>query len=288
MRGAAATLLVLVATLLTPLGVTAVWLSSTVDDTESYVDTVAPLADDPDLRRQLADTVTAAAVAALQQYSPVGLPDGLGELARTATMQVVESKEFPALWRAANADVHTEFLALMADDADPKTANGWVFVDMSPVLDVVLERLGERGVPVDMVPEVPLDVPVVQEEKLTEVRAEYRLVEGAAFWLPVVWVVLVGLAVAVSRGWRGRLRTGAFAGLGLCLGAALVWVGVDPARELAVDQVDGDNRDLVALVAEVVLDSLSSLALVVVVVAGLLGIFLLVSSMWPRRRGLVP
>ena len=57
MRYALAALAVVLSTLLVPIGITATWLSLRVDSTEAYVDTVAPLAEDPDLREVLAREV---------------------------------------------------------------------------------------------------------------------------------------------------------------------------------------------------------------------------------------
>jgi hypothetical protein len=283
MRSTAAAFLVVLATLLTPLGVAAVWTSSTVDSTEAYVETVASLADDPALRKELATRVSAAAVGALQQHSTVGVPDTLSGMARVAATEVVESKEFPALWRSANAEVHREFLSLMHEEGERRTAGGWVYVDLSPVLDRVLDRLEREGVDVDAVPDVELEVPVVREEKLAELRGEYQLVDGLGLWIPLLWAVLVAGAVAAAHGWRGRLRTLGFAALGLALGAALVRLAVDPVTRFAADQVDAEQRDLVELVADVVLGSLASFTVVVTAAAAGIGLLLVISSMWPRR-----
>lgn len=282
MRGATAGLLVVLATLLAPLGVTAAWLSSTIDSTESYVDTVAPLAEDPELRAELADAVSEAAVSSLQTNVPVGLPGGVEGTVHEAAVMVTENEDFPAFWRKANRDAHREFLALVDAD-DPAAPDGWVMVDLSPLVQQVYDRIAEAGVPVDVLPPAELNVPVVQEQKLAEHRSQYRVLEGMAIWLPVVWAVLVGLAVLVARGWRGRLRTLGFAGIGLALGALLVRVAAAPATDLAVDAVDSGQRDLVSLIAGVVIGRLESIATVVATAGGLVGLVLVVASVWGRR-----
>lgn len=282
MRGATAGLLVVLATLLTPLAVTATWLSSTVDSTESYVDTVAPLADDDELRAELADAVAEATVASLQAHVPVGLPDGVEGTVRAAAVMVTESEDFPAFWRKANRDAHREFLALVDEDS-PATPRGWVTVDLSPLLQQVYDRIGESGVPVRLLPRPELTVPVVQEAKVAEHRGQYRLLEGTAIWLPIVWAVLVGLAVLVASGWRGRLRALGFAGIGLALGALLVRVSAGPAADLAVDGVDAGHRDLVGLVARVVIAPLESTSQLVALAAGLIGVLLVAAGLRPRR-----
>src|SRR3954447_20376920 len=56
-KTALAFFLIVVSCLLAPLSVTAVWASQQVSDTDRYVATVAPLADDPAVQRAVADAV---------------------------------------------------------------------------------------------------------------------------------------------------------------------------------------------------------------------------------------
>ena len=260
MRGTVAGVLVLVATLLTPLGITATWLSSTVDATAAYVDAVAPLADDPELRERLGEEVGDAVFASLEEGTPLGLPDGLRPMIDEAVRQVTANEEFPTFWRGANRDTHREFLAIVEDDAP---ADGWLLLDLGPLMLAVYEQLEVNG------------VPVAPESELAEHRAEYRLVESTAGWLSVGWVVLVGLAFLVARGLRGRLAVLGFAGLGLALGALVVRLASGPATDLALEGVDPGHRGLADLIAEVLVGRLESTAVVVAAVAAIAGALLL-------------
>ena len=69
-RQALAAFAVVLATLLVPMAVASTWLSLRVDGTEAYVDTVAPLADEPELRDALAKEVSAAATSAIADIVP--------------------------------------------------------------------------------------------------------------------------------------------------------------------------------------------------------------------------
>jgi len=57
-RTIVAGVLITLACLLAPLSVLAVWSSTTVSDTNRYVETVAPLAKDPDVQAAVTDAVT--------------------------------------------------------------------------------------------------------------------------------------------------------------------------------------------------------------------------------------
>lgn len=285
MRSATAGLLVLVATLLTPLGVTAWWLSSTVDDTDAYVDTVAPLAEDPVLRDRLAEAAGDAVFASLDEDLPLGLPDGFEAMIDEAARQVTANEEFPRFWREANRDTHREFLAIVEDD---RPAEGWLLVDLGPLMLAVYDQLEADGVPVALLPEPHLVVPVAPESDLAEHRAEYRLLEGTAGWLPVVWVVLVGLATAVASGLRGRLLTLGLAALGLALGSILVRLAAGPASDVALESVDPGRRGLADLIADVMIERLESTSLLVAAVAALAGVLLVAGAALAGRRDPAP
>ncbi|UMG94537.1 hypothetical protein [Nocardioides sp. TF02-7] len=295
-RSALAALAVVLATLLVPAAVTASWLSLRVEDTDAYVDTVAPLADDPVLRRELGDRVTEAAVGRLRSAVPPGLAGSLEAMVRSTTASVVESPAFPEFWRQANADVHEQFLAVVHErpdtdtdiDTDTDTADtgGWVTVDLRPLVEQVLRTYAaDNGLPEGLVRAPELRVPVLPESRLVEARGGYRALEGLAFWLPLGWAALVALAVVVARGMRGRLRTAAAAAAGAALGAALLLPLTDVGADLVVDRAGADQRDLVRLVVEVVAGTLDDTARWVAVGGGVTAAVLLVVSLVVPARG---
>jgi len=282
-----ATLAVVLATVLVPLGITSTWLSLRVDSTEAYVDTVAPLADDPELRDALADEVAEAAVDALASNVPAALlPDSLDTGVRAATQRVVENDGFPEFWRKANADAHREFLAIVHDRDKGVVADGYVFIDVGPLLDDVLAdfvaELGPGGSSIDLPPQ-SLMVPVVPESKLEQVRGAYQALDFLAFWVPLGWAVLVAFALIVARGLRGRLRTGAAAAFGVAIGGALVLLLTSPVTDAVVDQVEAGKQDLARLVVEIVVDSLDAYALTASIVGLVVGAVLLLGSFLTGR-----
>lgn len=268
-----------------PLGVASTWLSLRVDSTEAYVDTVAPLADDEELRDRLSESLATAAIGTLQDNVPIALPDTLGEVVRASTREVVENDSFPEFWRQANAKAHREFLAIVHEDEENVVADGWVFIDVGPLLDQVLrDAAKDLGIPNRLVPSAPLMLPVVPESKLEEVRGGYQVLEGLSFWVPLVWLALVVVAVAAAHGLRGRLRATAACALGAAIGAGLVLLLTAPTTDVVVDQVEPDKQELVRLVVEVVVSNLDGAALGVVVAGLLVGVALLLGSLIPGRR----
>lgn len=284
MRSTSALLLVIVATVVAPFAIGTAWLTARVDDRQEYVDAVAPLADDPGVRRVMADAASEAAVAALERYTPLGLPDAVSDWARAAATQVVESPEFPTFWRQANADVHRDALALLEDPDAP--TDGSLTVDAGPLLAQVLLVLEDRGLPVGLLPPIPLEVPVVERAKVAEGGGAYRTTQDVARWLPIAWVGLVVLAVLIAAGWRGRVRVAGLALLGAALGAGVVLLAADPLAELVTDRAEVANQELVRIMLDAVLDSLPPYARMFLLAAPV-GLVLFLVSLWPRRRHVV-
>lgn len=281
MRSFSAFLLVVLATLVAPLAISTTWVTQRVADRQEYVDTVAPLADDPAVRKVMADAAAAAAVAALQQHVPVGLPGSVTTWAQAAATEVVESPDFPEFWRNANRDLHGDMIDLLEDpDAD---TSGSLTVDASPLVAQVLLVLEDRGIPIDLLPAIPLQVPVVERAKIVEAGPTYRTTHGVAGWLPFVWAGLALLAVLLAHGWRGRVRTAGFALLGGALGAGLVMLAVEPLTEVAVDRAGVDNQAMVRIMLDAVLESLTPYARGFLL-AGPVGLVLVAGSLWPRRE----
>ncbi|KAA1421689.1 hypothetical protein F0U44_05285 [Nocardioides humilatus] len=285
-RHALAAFAVVLATLLVPLGIGASWLSLRIDNTDSYVDTVAPLADNAELRSRLADEVANAAVATLTGNLPIGLPDMFGDMVRTSAKQVVESDSFPEFWRKANAHTHREFLAIVHDEKGVVDTDGWVVVDLRPLLDDVLaDVIKDLRLPIsaDALPKTPVPMPVIRESDLERGRGLYQLLDALALWVPLLWAGLVLVAVLAGTGWRGRLRTAAAAAIGVAVGGVLVLLGLGPLTDAIVDQVEPEKQDLARLVIETVLDTLHGEAFGAVLVGLVVGAGLIVVSLLPGR-----
>lgn len=281
MRHALAAFAVVLSAVVAPIGITATWLAQRVDDTDAFLDAVAPLADEPELRDALAREVSAAATARVAEVVPVA--SAFEDAIRASTRAVVENDAFPEFWRSANAEAHREFLAIVHDRGrgDP---SGWLYLDIGPLLAEVLSDLGGL-LPVRVeLPSRPVLVPVVPVAELERGRAAYRALDALAWWTPLLWLVLVVVAVVAAPGFRGRLRTGAASAFGAALGAALVLASSEAMVDLVVDRAATRNQDLARLVVEVVVSSLDDAARAVAVVGGVVGVVLLAGSFVPGRR----
>lgn len=156
-RVSTAILLVLAVVLFT-LAVPGAWVRRTLVDTDRYVATVAPLAQDAAVQEYLARTVTNQVFAALDVEERLG--SALAELAPRLTFlagpmtnavhgfveervaSVFASDAFARYWERANRFVHTQLIAALRGEGDAMTvADGRVVLSVLPLVNQGLEAI---------------------------------------------------------------------------------------------------------------------------------------------------
>ncbi len=267
-RSLVASLCGLLAAVLLPVSLLSVWVHSVVSDTDKYVETVTPLADD--------DVVKAAAVnelerEALQLAATTGtpLPAGTDELVHLVVQQVVNGPTFRAAWVQANRTAHQQLVAVLEDrNSAVLDSQGRVTLDLNPVFQNIALNLASRGLAVPAPTAIDASFAVMDADQLAKARRAYDALDTLGFWLPLVWAALVALAVLLAH-----RRLAATAKLAV---ASLVTLGVLAlallfAREALTE--DLPQRDVAMAVWDVVVTSLwraieiCAVALAVVAVA---------------------
>ncbi|MFF3936033.1 hypothetical protein [Streptomyces phaeofaciens] len=244
LRSLLAVVLVVLGCLLAPLGVVAAWSAELVGDTDRYVDTVRPLASDPDIQNAAAASVTDAVMsrldlpALLQSVAPAQRPllekalGALGEPLQDAVRSfvhdkaraVVASAAFQRIWADANRRVHdTLDKALTGSGGGAvRLEKDTVTLDLAPVVEEVKERLADDGLTVARrIPTVHTDFTLVRSDDIGRIRSYVRLLELAGLWLPVLAVLLVAAGVLLAAHRRRALVVSA-----LCFALATLSLGV--------------------------------------------------------------
>jgi len=259
-RGLLSGLIALLAAALLPVAITAVWTAERVTDTDGYVGAVGPLADDPDVQQAVTER--------LEQYAAdvVGL-DQFGQLqqqtvrlaVRTAVSAVVTSPSFRPIWEEANRQGHAEVLRTLRDDNDGEIRP----LDLTVMVDAVVDALRALGLPLqDVAPPGLLFTP--DHQQLRAAQEGYQLLDAARVWLPVVWVVLVALALVAAK---RRLRALAILAGASIASVALLWPVLAGVRSAALGSVEEVDRPLGEAVWDAVTASLERSALVAVIIA---------------------
>ncbi|MFC6157242.1 hypothetical protein [Kribbella jiaozuonensis] len=250
-RAVVSALLITFACLLAPLSVTAVWASRQVSDTDRYLETVAPLADDPAVQRTISDAVSNAildavdfqsiATETLDAVAQQGVPprvaanlhalsgplvNGIENFVRSQVDKLVASPQFAAVWRQANETAHASLVNLLDGNQGGALSaqNDTVTLNLAPIIAEVKQRMVAGGFGLaDKIPVVNKSIVLVQSDGVTKAQGLYRLLNTLGTWLPVIALVLLVSGVFVARDRRRALLKGSlgFAGAMLVLGVAL-------------------------------------------------------------------
>jgi hypothetical protein len=265
-----AAILVTIAALLAPLSVVATWARDQVGDTDRYVQTVGPLASDPAVQKAIIDRTTAEIVSrldipgltsqAVEALQSQGLPprvaDGLTALSvplangvdnfiSDRVSRFVKSPEFEQAWIEANRNAHTQLVAVLTgkDTQQVQVTCNAVSINLAVLIETVKKKLVAAGFTrAANLPVVNAQFTVFESDDLAKAQRGFRVLDKAAHWLPILALVLLAVAIYISRSRRKTLLVAALAvaaGM-LLLGAALnifrsVYLNAIPPDQLSTN-----------------------------------------------------
>lgn len=248
-RSFGSVLLILLAALLAMLSVVAVWANSIVQDTDRYVDTVGPLASDPDVQKAATNRITAAVLAQVDvdalvkqltdAASAKGVPpqaaklignldgpieSGLKQVVSSTVERVVTSSAFETVWVNGNRRAHSALDKALTGEADGavKVENNQVVVDLGPIVAQVKDQLVAAGfTPAAKIPDVHTNFVVFASKDVGKIRSYVRVLEILGGWLP-----LIALLVAAAGVYVAFNRRHALIGAALAVFAAMLILGI--------------------------------------------------------------
>jgi hypothetical protein len=248
-RTPVAVLLVVVGCLLAPLAVVAVWSSTTLSDTDRYVQTVAPLAKDAAVQDAVADRTTSAIFSRLdiegllrrgvggilastdlpplleaRLRSLVGtISDGIQQFVRSRIGNLVQSDQFSTAWVQSNRVAHQQMVTVLSGESRAiSVKDNTVYLQLGPFVDVAKSNLAESGFePAGRIPTINPSVELFPAEDLVRLQTAYTWLNRLAIILPILALTMLAAAVAVARRHRRMLIA---AGLGLA--ASMVVLGI--------------------------------------------------------------
>jgi hypothetical protein len=218
--------LLVVATLVAILGMTAIWVQRQVLDREEWVETSVDLLEDEDVREALGvyliDEVYANVDVAgeLEQR----LPDRLQPLAEPAAGALRRAAEENAgellgtaaateLWRRANERAHDVFDRVLGEDS------GEVTLDLQPLIEQAAERGGLVGRAAEALPEDAGQLQVLRPDQLETAQTAVKVLRPLAIVLLLLAIALYVIAVLLSA---DRRRTTVYVGLAILFAALAV------------------------------------------------------------------
>jgi hypothetical protein len=277
--------LVVLACILAPVSVVAIWVNHTLLDTDQYVATIGPLASDPAIQNAAADRVTTALVSQTDLESRVKsalpprasfvapyLTDGLQSFVHRASLKILQSDRWQTIWDGANRRVHSQLVAILKGEGTKTidTKNGKVTLDLTPLANRVTQRLDKLGVDAATLRSKtginpPKKIVLIDSESLGKAQGLVKALDSLAFVLPVLFLLALAGAIALSS---RRRRTVLRAALGIAVAMALVVVVLSLARKAYLDALPATvHQDAAAAVYDQLLTFLLTTLRVVFAVA---------------------
>jgi hypothetical protein len=266
LRAVAAAVVITLACVLAPLSVTSVWASSVLSDTDRYVETVAPIAQDPGVQSALADQVTAAimqnldveglttraldTLAQVKDMPPrvaralpalaVPLTKGIESFTRTQAGNLMASPQFEKVWAEVNRIAHEQIVKLLeGNEGGAVSAQGDdITLNLKPIIQAVKTRLVDQGFALaGNIPEVDKSFVLVQSDGITKAQRFYVILNNLGAWLPFIALFLFIGGVFLARNRRSALLKGA---IGVTVAMVALGLGLTLTRSLYVETTPAD------------------------------------------------
>jgi hypothetical protein len=183
LRRAITPVLVVLTVLVFTVTVPAAWGNRTILNTDRYVATVAPLADDPAVQASIARKATEHVFTALDVQGKLSgvLPENLSVLAAPLTnavegfvedqvLKLTQSEAFATFWEEANRFAHTQILAILEGNGDTvSVVEGKVLLHLMPIVNLALVQI--QAVASDLVGR-DVTIPEITDDTLPEESVE--------------------------------------------------------------------------------------------------------------------
>ena len=242
-------LLVVTASVLAVLAIFSAWVQRQALDTGEWVNTSSKLLDQNEVRDALANYAVDqlyANVNVAQELKGI-LPSGVKGIAGPAASglrgvavkgagEVIGTSRFQDAWEQANTVAHRALIKVVEDKGRfVGTGQGNVTLRLRPLILQVADEVGLGG---DVASKIPSDVgniKILSSNELGLAQTIVRLVNGIALAATILVLVLYGLAIYLSAGYRWV--TVLSVGIGLIIAGALVLILREVAGNIVVDQL---------------------------------------------------
>jgi hypothetical protein len=211
--------LLTLATLLTVVGILAVFANRQVLDANNWSNTSTSLLQNPAIRTELSDYLVQQLYANVNvagqlktalptKLQPLAGPvaGGLQNLAQKAAYEILGRPEIQAAWKTANRLTAKQFVDIVEGNSRLVLLNGnAVFLDLRPVAADLADQVGLPSSVVNSIPTDAARLKILQSDQIKTVQNAVELLRGLAIILPALSVILAALAVYLSEGRRRRV-----------------------------------------------------------------------------------
>lgn len=204
--------LLIVATLLTVVGIFSAWVNRQALNTDNWTNTSEKLLQNKAIQSQLAIFLSDQLFAnvnvegELQKALPPKLAPlagpaagGLEQLAPQVAEKALERPKVQELWASANRAAHEALLKVINGGGSAvSTSGGEVTLNLGTLLDQVGERLGVGGTVAEKLPPEAGQITVLKSSQLSTVQSIAKLIRRLPIALGLLIILLYGLAIYLA------------------------------------------------------------------------------------------
>jgi hypothetical protein len=264
--------------------ISAVWAKTTLQDEDQFVATLEPLPKDEAVATAISVAVADGVIDAVGveawvteklptelEFVAAPLTDAINGFVATAATDVIESDAFTSVWSTTVRVTHKAVSAVISgNDRALEAEGGTVSFNLNEIAGVVVERVEAAGLDV---PDADLElgsIVLYEDEQLAAVQSLAKAIDTIGWFLPLLSLIFVVVAVAVSR---NRRRTMAVLGFGTFIGTALGLVSLRLGRNYVVNAIeDATKQDAAGAIWDVLLDRLYQMMWATLILALIVGI----------------
>ncbi|HET8927351.1 MAG TPA: hypothetical protein VFN24_05915 [Microbacterium sp.] len=242
---------IVLASVMVTVSIVGSWARVQLVDESRFVETFAPLAEDPAVQAMVIDGVATAVDEKVDfqgvtddlfdGIASLGLPpraaaaidmlrvpaaQGLENLVVAATTRLVQSDAFTAAWQTGLQASHRVLVRTAAGGGDVVTISGTgeLGIELGPIIAQVKQRLADQGIGIaSLIPEIDRTIVVAQSDALVTVGVVYNLAVVVGWWLPILALALFIGGILLARR-RSVAVLGS--GIGLAAGAGILAIAL--------------------------------------------------------------
>lgn len=283
-RKAIATILAIVAIVATVLSISTVWAKTTLQDEDQFVATLEPLPKEEVVADvvavRVANGIVEAAgveVAVAEALPPelallsVPVTDSITKVISATGREFIQTDAFESIWSATLRVTHRAASAVISGNDSALVAEGGrVAIDLDAIGNAVAGRAADAGIEL---PDTELDlgeIVIYEDEQLAAVQNLAQAIDTAGWFVPLLALVSIFLAIAVSG---NRRRMAAVLGFGTALGLFLSLLGLRAGRNIVVNAIEEEASQLAAGATwDLILNRLHQLTWAMLILALIVGI----------------
>ena len=262
----------IIAIVLISLAVNVGWAKTTLLDTDAFVATFSPLAQDEAVAEALSVVIGDAVIEATELEAAIGeaLPEEItfiagpvasatGTLVATVANEIILTDAFLTVWSTALRVTHASVMFVVTGDGAVVSEDGTIAINLDTVAEPIVDAVSARGLDVEALVGEDFtlgQITLVESDYLGEAQEIVKFIEIVGWFTLLLAILAIGVAMLIGP---DRRRMIAILGYGTAIAALINLISLRLGRGLTVGAIgDEVNRSAGYSIWDTLLGSLIS------------------------------